>query len=56
MSKVIKKTRDDVIVKCIEKKFGMPLKCKTDTELHAGLIRDGLPSLSKLLKMVHGTK
>ncbi len=51
MSKLIPKKRGDTLVKTIEKKYGVALPYRSDTQLHNVLKREGLPSLSKLLKM-----
>lgn len=53
MSKLISKKRSNTLVKTIEKKYGVSLKYRSDAELHTALRKDGLPSLSKLLKMIH---
>lgn len=45
--------RRDTLVKTIEKKYGVDLRYRSDAELHSALKKDGLPSLSKLLKIVH---
>ncbi|MCB9811187.1 MAG: hypothetical protein H6779_03375 [Candidatus Nomurabacteria bacterium] len=46
-----KKTKK--IVDSIEKKYGVDLQYKTDKELHDHLKKSGVPSLSRLLKIVH---
>lgn len=47
-------TKDkDKLVKTIEKKYGVGLRYKTDKELHETLKKEGVPSLSKLLKLIH---
>jgi len=51
MSKNIRQKRGDVLVKTIEKKYGIDLKYRSDAKLHTVLKSEGLPSLSKLLKM-----
>ncbi len=51
MSKLIPKKRGDTLVKTIEKKYGVDLDYRSDAKLHTVLKREGLPSLSKLLKM-----
>ncbi|MEI6296400.1 MAG: hypothetical protein WCO84_01980 [bacterium] len=51
MSKLISKKRGDTLVKTIEKKYGVDLGYRSDTQLHTVLKKEGLPSLSKLLKM-----
>lgn len=51
MSKHIPKKRGDTLVKTIEKKYGVDLKYRSDAQLHTVLKKEGLPSLSKLLKM-----
>jgi len=56
MSKTIHQKRGDTLVKTIEKKYGVDLGYRSDAELHTVLKKEGLPSLSKLLKMTHSTK
>jgi len=51
MSKNIHKKRGDILVKTIEKKYGVSLDYRSDAQLHTVLKKRGLPSLSKLLKM-----
>ncbi len=51
MSKVIRKKRGDTLVKTIEKKYGVDLGYRSDAKLHTVLKKEGLPSLSKLLKI-----
>ena len=51
MSKQIRAKRSDTLVKTIEKKYGVDLGYRSDTQLHTVLRKEGLPSLSKLLKM-----
>mgnify|MGYP003441341471 CR=1 FL=1 len=51
MSKQIRQKRSDTLVKTIEKKYGVDLKYRSDAQLHTVLKKEGLPSLSKLLKM-----
>ena len=51
MSDLIHKKRGDTLVKTIEKKYGIDLKYRSDAKLHTVLRKEGLPSLSKLLKM-----
>lgn len=53
MSKIIRKKRSNTLVKTIEKKYGVVLDYHSDAQLHTALIKEGLPSLSKLLKMTH---
>lgn len=53
MSKLIRQKRGDTLVKTIEKKYGVDLGYRSDAQLHNVLKKEGLPSLSKLLKMVH---
>ena len=43
--------RGDTLVKTIERKYGVDLGYRDDAELHTALRKEGLPSLSKLLKM-----
>jgi hypothetical protein len=52
MSKSIRQKRGDTLVKTIEKKYGVDLGYRSDAQLHTILKKEGLPSLSKLLKMV----
>ncbi len=56
MNKAIRQKRGDTLVKTIEKKYGVDLKYQSDAHLHTVLRQEGLPSLSKLLKMVGTTK
>ncbi|KKQ48032.1 MAG: hypothetical protein US65_C0001G0013 [Candidatus Yanofskybacteria bacterium GW2011_GWC2_37_9] len=51
MTKQIRQKRNDTLVKTIEKKYGVDLGYRSDTQLHTVLKKEGLPSLSKLLKM-----
>ena len=51
MSKEIRQKRGDTLVKTIEKKYGVDLGYRSDAQLHTVLKKEGLPSLSKLLKM-----
>jgi hypothetical protein len=51
MTKLIRQKRNDTLVKTIEKKYGVDLGYRSDAQLHTVLQREGLPSLSKLLKM-----
>ncbi|MEK7101686.1 MAG: hypothetical protein AAB882_00840 [Patescibacteria group bacterium] len=51
MAKMIHKKRGDTLVKTIEKKYGVDLGYRSDAQLHTILKQEGLPSLSKLLKM-----
>jgi len=51
MAKVIRQKRGDTLVKTIERKYGVDLGYRSDTQLHTILKKEGLPSLSKLLKM-----
>ena len=48
----VRKKRGDVLVKTIEKRFGVDLGYRSDADLHALLKKSGVPSLSKLLKLV----
>lgn len=43
--------RGNTLVKTIEKKYGVDLGYRSDAKLHTVLRKEGLPSLSKLLKM-----
>ncbi len=52
MVKKIVKKREDILIKTIEKKYGVNLGYESDKKLHTILKNDGLPSLSKLLKMI----
>ncbi len=56
MTKAIRQKRGDTLVKTIEKKYGVDLGYRSDTELHTVLRKEGLPSLSKLLKMTKASK
>ena len=56
MSKSIHKKRGDTLVKTIERKYGVDLGYRSDAQLHTVLKKEGLPSLSKLLKMTHGSQ
>ncbi len=51
MTKMIHKKRGDTLIKTIEKKYGVDLGYRSDAQLHTILKQEGLPSLSKLLKM-----
>lgn len=51
MSKIIHQKRGDTLVKTIEQKYGVDLRHRSDAQLHTVLKNEGLPSLSKLLKM-----
>ncbi len=51
MAKTIHRKRSDTLVKTIEKKYGVDLGYRSDTQLHTVLKKEGLPSLSRLLKM-----
>ncbi len=50
-TKPIRQKRGDTLVKTIEKKYGVDLGYRSDAQLHTVLKKEGLPSLSKLLKM-----
>lgn len=56
MAKPIRKKGGDTLVKTIEKKYGVKLGYRSDTELHTVLKKSGVPSLSKLLKMTKSKK
>lgn len=56
MAKLISKKRGDTLVKTIEKKYGVDLGYRSDAKLHTVLKEEGLPSLSKLLKMTQKKK
>ncbi len=51
MGKHIHKKRSDTLVRTIEKKYGVDLGYRSDATLHTVLKEEGVPSLSKLLKM-----
>lgn len=51
MNKAIRQKRSDTLVRTIERKYGVDLGYRSDAELHTVLKKEGLPSLSKLLKM-----
>jgi len=51
MAKTIHRKRSDTLVKTIEKKYGVDLNYRSDAQLHTVLKKEGLPSLSRLLKM-----
>ncbi len=51
MLKTMEQKPKNTLVKTIEKKYGVNLQYRSDIELHTALKREGLPSLSKLLKM-----
>ncbi len=51
MSKQMRQKRGDTLVKTIERKYGVDLGYRSDAQLHTVLKKEGLPSLSKLLKM-----
>lgn len=54
MNKKEEQKKNDVLIKTINKKYGVKLNYKSDSHLHNALIKEGLPSLSKLLKMTQG--
>ncbi len=56
MTKAIRQKRKDTLVKTIEKKYGVDLGYRSDAQLHTVLKNEGLPSLSKLLKMTRVSK
>ena len=56
MVKKIRRKRGDTLAKTIEKKYGVDLGCRSDKKLHTILKDEGLPSLSKLLKMTRSKK
>lgn len=56
MTKILPKKRGDTLVKTIEKKYGVDLGYRSDAQLHTVLKNEGLPSLSKLLKMTRAGK
>ena len=45
--------KNDAIVRSVEKKYGVCLRYKSDKEMHQTLKKEGMPSLSKLLKLIH---
>ncbi len=51
MSKAIHQKRTDTLIKTIENKYGVDLGYRSDAQLHTALRKEGLPSLSRLLKM-----
>jgi len=48
--------KQNVLVKNIEKKYGVNLGYSSDAELHKSLRDSGLPSLSRLLKRTASAK
>ncbi len=52
----IPQKRGDTLVRTIEKKYGVDLGYRSDAELHTVLEEEGVPSLSKLLKMTNGKR
>lgn len=50
MTKIIRKKRSDTYVRTIEKKYNIDLGVRSDTKLGNYLKREGLSSLSKLVK------
>lgn len=48
----VSRKRKDTLVKTIEKKYGVDLGYSSDSQLHTSLKQSGVPSLSKLLKLV----
>lgn len=52
----IKSKRGDTLVKTIERKYGVDLGYTSDAQLHTVLRESGVPSLSKLLKLVRLNK
>ncbi len=53
MSKLVQDANKDILIKSVQKKYGVSLRYKTDAEMHSALKKEGLPSLSKLLKLIH---
>ncbi len=50
--KVVKNNKkDNVLIKTVEKQYGVDLGYVSDNELYKDLKKKGLPALSKLLKM-----
>jgi len=56
MGKNIRQKRGDTLVRTIEKKYGVDLSYRSDAELHTVLKNEGVPSLSKLLKITQKKK
>jgi len=52
----ISQKRGDTLVRTIEKKYGVDLGYRSDAKLHTILKKEGVPSLSKLLKMTNGKR
>ena len=56
MSKNIRQKRGDTLIGTIEKQYGVDLNYRSDAQLHTVLKNEGVPSLSKLLKMTQEKK
>ncbi len=56
MTKTIRKKRSDTKVGTIEKKYNIDLNVRSDMKLGSYLEREGLPSLSKLVKSDKSSK
>lgn len=56
MSKMIHKKRGDTLVKTIENQYKVDLGYRADTKLSTVLEKEGVSSLSKLLKMAESTR
>jgi len=50
----VRQKRGDTLVGTVEKKYGVDLDYRSDAQLHTVLKKEGVPSLSKLLKMARG--
>lgn len=50
MAKQIRRKRSDTTIRTIEKKYNIDLKVRSDMKLGNYLRREGLPSLSKLIR------
>lgn len=50
MAKAIRRKRSDTRISTIEKKYGVDLNVRSDMKLGNYLKKEGLPSLSKLVK------
>ncbi len=56
MSKNIRQKRGDTLIGTIEKQYGVDLGYRSDAQLHTVLEKEGVPSLSKLLKITQESK
>lgn len=52
----VRQKRGDTLVGTVEKKYGVDLGYRSDAQLHTVLKKEGVPSLSKLLKMTRPNK